>query len=133
MDVTDQNAPTEEFDGTCARCGEEYDMPIGAEPTKYCHDCAHERVAELEALIEAPAPSPGLLMSMALRYDHGIGFPGYYDQDMFRIEGVTHAQRLSATLTTMRQLWEEVVGKGFYKPEKESEYVAMQAAVEKGA
>ena len=66
-------------------------------------------------------PPPGLLMSMAIRYDHGLGCPGYYDQMKF--DGQTHAQRLEATLRTMRQLYEEVSGYGFYTPEKEAEYV----------
>ena len=70
-------------------------------------------------------PPPGLLMSMALRYDHGLGMPGYYDQEMFKTPyNPTHAQRLESTLSTMSQLWEEVTGNGFYRPEKEAEYVA---------
>lgn len=64
-------------------------------------------------------PADALLMSMAVRYDHGLGIPGYYDQELFSGSGITHAQRLEAALTTMRQLHEEVVGKGFYKPRDE--------------
>jgi hypothetical protein len=74
--------------------------------------------AAIEAAPAAPAPvdpSPGLLMSMAIRYDHALGLPGYYDGALFSGSGVTHAQRLESTLRTMRQLWEEVVGQGFYK------------------
>lgn len=73
-------------------------------------------------------PTPGLLMSMALRYDHALGCPGYYDQEIFAHSGVSHARRLECTLTTMRQLYEEVSGWGFYSTERESEYVAMQTA-----
>lgn len=65
-------------------------------------------------------PSDGLLMSMALRYDHGLGLPGYYD-----MSDTPHAQRLESTLGTMRQLHEEVVGTGFYQPEKDDQYRAM--------
>lgn len=36
----------------CARCEDEYFLRDGMEPTKYCDPCAHERVAELEALLE---------------------------------------------------------------------------------
>jgi hypothetical protein len=68
-------------------------------------------------------PPPGLLMSMAIRYDHDLGVPGYYDNPMFG-DCLTHAQRLTSTLTTMRQLYEEVSGHGFYRPEKEAEYAA---------
>jgi hypothetical protein len=75
-------------------------------------------------------PSPGLLMSMALRYDHGLGMPGYYDE--YGSPGVTHAMRLDSTLRTMRQLWEEVTGKGFYSPEKEAEYTALLTRAAEG-
>lgn len=63
-------------------------------------------------------PTDELLMSMAVRYDHGLGIPGYYDQELFAGSGITHAQRLQGALTTMRQLHEEVVGKGFYRPNR---------------
>jgi hypothetical protein len=69
-------------------------------------------------------PPPGLLMSMAIRYDHGLGCPGYYDS-FPRFEGDGHQKRLESTLRTMRQLYEEVSGQGFYKPELEGQYVAM--------
>lgn len=61
-------------------------------------------------------PPAGLLMSMAIRMDHGLGIPGYYDQDMFSLDGLTHQQRLDAALITAKQMWEEVVGLGFYRP-----------------
>lgn len=61
-------------------------------------------------------PTPELLHSMAVRYDHGLGVPGYYDRPIFGGDGIGHARRLEATITTMRQLHEEVVGTGFYKP-----------------
>ncbi len=32
----------------CARCEDEYSLEFGLEPTKYCHECAHKLVAELE-------------------------------------------------------------------------------------
>ncbi len=61
-------------------------------------------------------PPQDLLRSMAVRYDHGLGVPGYYDQPVFGAENVGHARRMEATLRTMAQLYEEVVGKGFYRP-----------------
>jgi len=71
-------------------------------------------------------PTLGLLMSMALRYDHALGFPKYYDQPFLAGPNKpTHAQRLESALTTMRQIHEEVVGAGFYHPEREAEYVVM--------
>lgn len=69
-------------------------------------------------------PPIGLLMSMALRFDHGLALPGYYDQPLFASEGITHKQRLESTINQMRQLWEEVAGEGFYKPEYEDVYAA---------
>ncbi len=36
----------------CARCHETFDVPFDKEPTKYCHDCAHFVVEELEAKLE---------------------------------------------------------------------------------
>ena len=60
-------------------------------------------------------PTDGLLRSMAVRYDHGLGVPGYYDQPIFGAENVGHAKRLEATIRTIRQLHEEVVGTGFYR------------------
>lgn len=70
-------------------------------------------------------PTTGLLMSMAIRSDHGLAIPGYYDQSFFGVERTTHAERLRSTLSQMRQLHEEVVGTGFYKPENDAEYAAM--------
>lgn len=87
---------------------------------------AHKRLVTELPRIPA-APTPGLLMSMALRYDHGLGCPGYYDQ-LAAFSGntsqPTHEQRLKATLSTMRQLHEEVSGRGFYRPELEEAYAA---------
>lgn len=66
-------------------------------------------------------PSPGLLASMAVRLDHGLMCPGYYDQPIFH-GGVTHAQRLNSTLDAMSQLYSEVAGYGFYRPDLEDVY-----------
>jgi hypothetical protein len=70
-------------------------------------------------------PSLGLLMSMAIRYDHALGCPGYYDSSPFRTIGATHKQRLESALGTMRQLWEEVSGSGFYSIDKDEQYASM--------
>ena len=56
-------------------------------------------------------PPPGLLMSMAIRSDHGLGCPGYYDGKY----GLTHQQYLDSVLRDMSQLYEEVSGHGFYQ------------------
>ena len=64
-------------------------------------------------------PSLGLLMSMEIRYDHALGIPGHYDSGIYKHLGVTHQQRLENTISTMRQLWEEIAGQGFWSPEQD--------------
>ena len=69
-------------------------------------------------------PPKGLLESMAMRYDHAFGLSyGMTDEEIQAIKRdypimarqyYTFRERESL-LTTMRQLHEEVVGKGFYK------------------
>jgi hypothetical protein len=61
---------------------------------------------------------------MAIRYDHGLAIPNYYDTLPIQF-GQTHKQRFDATISVMRQLYEEVSGHGFYSADKESEYLAM--------
>lgn len=78
----------------------------------------------MRAIVLPKEPSSGLLMSMAIRYDHGLGVPGFYDSLPIQL-GVTHAQRLESALGTMRQLYEEVSGYGFYSPEREDQYAKM--------
>ena len=70
-------------------------------------------------------PSVGLLVSMAIRLDHGLGCPGYYDSPAFSASGLTHKRRLESAMSTARQLWEEVTGHGFYSPEKEQHYAKL--------
>lgn len=89
---------------------------------------------------KAPAlpqqPPLGLLVSMAMRYDHGLGMPGYYDSLAslgLGWKGVAHKQRLLGTLATMRQLYEEVSGHGFYRPELEASYASRADAAGLGA
>lgn len=66
-------------------------------------------------------PTDGMLMSMAIRSDHGLGLPGYYDSPLFGGK-ITHQQRLDSTISSMRQLYEEVAGEGFYNPNLEEDY-----------
>ncbi|WP_188036197.1 hypothetical protein [Pseudomonas sp. EZ-C24] len=83
---------------------------------------------ELEGKALVPVePSDGLLMSMAIRSDHALGCPGYYDKKVLgrANSGVSHARMLECALGEMRKLHEEVVGTGFYSPEKDADYAAM--------
>lgn len=85
------------------------------------------QAAERERLLPKDPPF-GLLMSMAVRYDHGLGMPGYYDHGAFkRFNGDSHAKRLEGVLSIMRQLYEEVSRQGFYSDDREDEYSAMRA------
>jgi hypothetical protein len=94
------------------------------------HAASAARVVELEANAgKLPKEPPlGLLVSMALRQDHGLGVPGYYDNMPFAAVSVSHARRLQCALDSMRQVYEEVSGHGFWSPENECEYVAMHKA-----
>ena len=72
-------------------------------------------------------PTIGRLMSMAIRDDHGLGVPGFYDNLSFTAGGPywpPHQQRIEAAIARMRQLYEEATGQGFYTPEREDEYRA---------
>lgn len=93
--------------------------------------CEIARAAAIEGamLRMQKEPPPGLLMSMAIRYDHGLGIPGYYDQPFWQAaNNGSQKQRMESTIGIMRQLWEEVVGLGYYAPEKEADYAAMASA-----
>jgi len=74
-------------------------------------------------------PPKELLMSMALRWDHALGRPGYYDQPFIKQASVTHKMKLDSTLVLMRKLYEEVAGYGFYKPENKEQYSELFARV----
>jgi hypothetical protein len=110
------------------RKGDSIDGPKVVEPDDY------DRYAEWAPCEPPPRrrsalpkdPPLGLIMSMAIRYDHGLGVPGYYDGELMRAisGGLTHKQRLLAAMATMRQLYEEVSGHGFYLPELEASYAA---------
>jgi hypothetical protein len=65
-------------------------------------------------------PTPGILMSMALRVDHGLGCPGYYDQF-----NVSHARRLEVALSDARKQYEEIAGTGFYHIDREEYYLSL--------
>ena len=37
---------------TCARCGDEYNLRDGMDPSKYCDPCAQEHISELEPMLK---------------------------------------------------------------------------------
>lgn len=90
------------------------------------------RDSPLPAAALPKEPSLGLLMSMAIRDDHALGCPGYYDGAPFGKAGITHAKAVAVGLSRMRQLYEEVSGQGFYRPEREAEYAALAGNQEEG-
>lgn len=80
---------------------------------------AGELVAPLSERRQSEPP-PGLLVSIALRLDHGLFMPQLGEDE----EG--HKRRIEVTLSDARRAWEECSGNGFYSPEREAGYVAMQ-------
>lgn len=74
-------------------------------------------------------PPEGLLHSMAIRYDHGLAIPQYYDQlscHQSTSDGA-HEDNYNHTITLMRQLYEEVAGHGFFSwPSGAIEYQRQQ-------
>jgi hypothetical protein len=77
-------------------------------------------------------PTDGLLMSIAMRFDHAIAMPGFYDQQMLGGKPGDHARRLSSLIADARRAHEEIVGKGFYAPEREDDYKASLLAASQG-
>jgi len=80
-------------------------------------------VSDLRELLKTHAiaprePSDGLLVSMAMRNDHGFGL-------------LSESAKASA-LIPMRQIHEEVVGIGFYRHDRDPKYKAIIEASEKG-
>lgn len=74
---------------------------------------------ELQPLPEEPPMA--LLVSMAIRQDHGLGSQGYYD--MFGPG--EHEKRFKLAIAEMRKIYEEVAGHGFYSVERESYYLSL--------
>lgn len=109
-DVGIKDSHTEaEFRAQLAAVISEAKAEVESAPCR-CYNCVKPNTDE---------PPDGLLLSMAIRSDHGLGCPGYYDS-LSGIGvgegGVTHAMRLEMTMREMRKLWEEVTGRGFWHP-----------------
>lgn len=81
-----------------------------------------DRLSDRKLAIIPKEPSQALLMSMAIRSDHGLGCPGYYDQALLGGKEGDHVRRVESALRSMSQLHEEVVGEGFYSPQAEDRY-----------
>jgi hypothetical protein len=88
-------------------------------------------------MVNSDDPPLGVLMSMALRYDHAIACPGYYDQPIF---GKNHTHEVIKTVERMRDLYQrftaaftpeesvliaEICGGGFWSAEKNKGYEEM--------
>lgn len=70
-------------------------------------------------------PPLGLLISMALRYDHSLGDRSYYTHNIQPFSKITWERKMNDTINLMRQVYEEVSGNGFYKPELEEKYTSI--------
>lgn len=61
----------------------DYDRTGAARPNWHCVQGTADAILtalEAKGLVIVPVePTDELLMSMAVRYDHGLGVPGYYD------------------------------------------------------
>lgn len=66
------------------------------------------------ALTPPEEPDHALLVSMAMRLDHGFG--------------LASPERQESRLRDMRKLWDEVVGRGYCSPATRERYSAMLAA-----
>lgn len=64
---------------------------------------------------EISEPNPQLIESMCYRYRHDFGILEDNEKESIK--------------TTMKQLWEEVVGKGFYKPKEISDEEILNEAI----
>jgi hypothetical protein len=72
----------------------------------YGQACASARTAPAEG-----EPDPALLVSMATCLNHGFG--------------LLETSRQESILHDMRKLWDEVQGRGYYKPERRDYYMEM--------
>lgn len=70
-------------------------------------------------VLTSKKPPPGLLVSVAMRYDHSFGMPRFESATFST--GHDDRTRLSI-LSDMKKLHEEVVLEGFYSPEREDDY-----------
>jgi len=75
---------------------------------------AYARAAVEQGAPEGREPARELLVSMAICLDHGFG--------------LRDARSQEATLYNMRKLWDEVMGRGFYSPERKAFYRAAAPA-----
>lgn len=66
-------------------------------------------------------PTDAVLRCMAITYDHGLGCPGYYDQELFGGEPGAHEKRLEDTMNLMRKLYQDVVWLNSH-PEHQAQY-----------
>lgn len=90
--------------------------PNGRLMIAVCRALLSEAGTQPERVSVPREPTDELLTSMAIRFDHGLGVPGYYDNEMMlTMFPGGHAARMESTKRIMRQLHEEVVGTGFYR------------------
>ncbi|QHJ82140.1 MAG: hypothetical protein [Caudoviricetes sp.] len=75
----------------------------------------HSR-CQLAALTPPEKPDPALLVSMAMRINHGFGLMDRMAQN--------------SLLTDMSKVWEEIVGRGYYSPENASRYLRELASAD---
>lgn len=83
------------------------------------HDTASDNAAIraiISSLTPPEKPDPALLVSMAMRINHGFGLMDRMAQN--------------SLLTDMSKVWEEIVGRGYYSPENASRYLRELASAD---
>jgi hypothetical protein len=82
--------------------------------------------SSVDVAVVPRTPPVGLLISRAIRRDHGLGQRGFYDDPaLVAAGGATHLMRMESATRSMRQVHEEVVGRGYYSAQRDAEYVAL--------
>jgi len=67
-------------------------------------------------------PPLGLLISMAVCLDHGFAAPDFGALDWRKPSVPAYQQRV---LADMRKVWDEVKGRGYWRPERNADYERM--------
>jgi hypothetical protein len=120
----------EETESVSAKLAKQYAelmlaLPISENVSPDLHRLCKEYLAALRQprAPEIPEePSIGLVNSMCFRFAHDFGLP----KDALG-QGFTEQERDSLR-RQMRQVYEEISGRGFYRPEREQDYCNMLTA-----
>jgi hypothetical protein len=91
---------------------------------QYARKVAAALRSESAASGTAKVPPRGLLLSIALRLDHSLLAPVWFKAGSPPAED--RRRRIEMALSDARKVWEEVTGHGFWRPENNEDYEAME-------